>query len=68
MTTKEAWPSQGIKQGSAIDDYTWGYLIQDGSKFTYDDSVRPSDDEILRRWRFYLRANQNEGEGNEHDD
>lgn len=52
---REAWPAQGIRHDSSIDDYTWGYLrIDDNGSATFDESEKPSREEILLRWGHYL--------------
>ncbi len=54
METRDAWPAQGIKHNTSIDDYTWGYLVHRNGTFVFDDSERPTNAEIWRRWGGYL--------------
>lgn len=56
-TNKEPWPDKGIKEGSSINDYNWGYmLISEKGLFHFDLSVRPSYDEIYFVWAQYLKG------------
>jgi hypothetical protein len=59
MTTtveKTAWPAQGIREDSRIDDYVWGYLRIDATgQAQFDDSEQPTRAEILARWSHYLK-------------
>lgn len=50
---KEPWPKYGIDQYSKIEDGPWGYLIlKDDGEFIIDDSIHPSENEILSRWAY----------------
>ncbi len=60
-TEAEPWPSQGIRTNTNIEDYTWGYLtIDENGVPHFDESTRPSDKEIMNRWKVYLKGNAKE--------
>ena len=55
LVAREPWPAEGIKSNSRIEDYRWGYLLQySNGRFEFDTSTRPSDEEIMQRWWFYI--------------
>ena len=55
---RSPWPAEGIREGSTIEDYVWGYLcIDQNGAVSFDDSTQPTNDEILLRWGHYLREN-----------
>lgn len=52
----EPWPFEGIEHYKSIQDGEWGYLYySDETKFIFSKEVRPSDEEILKRWGKYLK-------------
>jgi hypothetical protein len=56
VVEKTAWPAQGIREDSHIDDYTWGYLsIDENGSATFDESDKPTRAEILLRWSHYVK-------------
>lgn len=55
ILTREPWPALGIESYKSIDNGEWGYLIHYRSgKFVFDESVKPSREEIMRRWSYRL--------------
>ncbi len=59
MAKKEPWPAEGMKLGSSITDYHWGYLTTaDDGQFSFeaDPVVPPTETAIMARWGFYLMS------------
>lgn len=55
---KEPWPAEGIREGSRIADYSWGYLhINEQGEPHFDTDTKPTRAEILARWGHYLEDN-----------
>lgn len=58
----EPWPAKGISEYKNIHDGEWGYLIFKDGQLTFDDSRRPTDEEIIERWGDRLAMNKNSSE------
>ncbi|MAT94181.1 MAG: hypothetical protein CME59_16490 [Halioglobus sp.] len=59
---KQPWPATGIREGTSISDYDWGYLYiyADGRQAEFRIDEKPSEREILDRWGHYIRRNERE--------
>ena len=53
---KCAWPTVGVREGTRVEDYDWGYLYiyPDGRPPEFRVSEKPTEQEIRDRWGHYL--------------
>jgi hypothetical protein len=55
VVEKVPWPSEGIRPGTIVEDYTWGYLyLMRTGEAEFDDAESPTNIEIMDRWGHYL--------------